>query len=61
MGLVIEGKWSNDDTVTTDTRGSFIRDASKLRQWVTADGSPGPSGDGGFQAEPRRYHLFVSP
>ena len=61
MGLVIEGKWSNDDTVTTDTRGSFIRDASKLRQWVTADGSPGPSGDGGFQAEPGRYHLFVSP
>jgi putative glutathione S-transferase len=27
---------------------------------VTPDGSPGPTGDGGFKAEPGRYHLYVS-
>ena len=27
---------------------------------MTADGSAGPSGGGGFKAEPGRYHLFVS-
>src|SRR5262249_50557439 len=33
---------------------------ARLRRWVTADGSGGPSGDGGFAAEPGRYHLYVS-
>jgi putative glutathione S-transferase len=27
---------------------------------VTADGSPGPDGEGGFKAESGRYHLYVS-
>ncbi|MET0762374.1 MAG: glutathione S-transferase family protein, partial [Thermoleophilaceae bacterium] len=34
--------------------GEFVRDASKIRDWVTADGSSG------FRAEPGRYHLYVS-
>ncbi len=37
-----------------------MRKDSQFRNWVTADGSPGPSGEGGFVAEPRRYHLYVS-
>ncbi len=61
MGLVIRGKWDNDATVANSAEGHFIRDASKFRNYVTADGGPGPSGDGGFQAVPGRYHLFVSP
>ena len=61
MGLVIRGKWDNDATVANSAEGHFIRDASKFRNYVTADGGPGPSGDGGFQATPGRYHLFVSP
>ena len=61
MGLMINGKWDNDATIPSDARGHFIREASKFRHWITADGSPGPSGDGGFKAEPHRYHLFVSP
>ncbi len=32
----------------------------RFRNWVTPDGSPGPSGEGGFAAEPGRYHLYVS-
>lgn len=41
-------------------RGEFVRVTSGFRHWVTADGSPGPSGEGGFAAEPGRYHLYVS-
>ncbi|MCZ6623036.1 MAG: glutathione S-transferase family protein [Deltaproteobacteria bacterium] len=61
MGLMIDGKWDNNATILSDGRGHFIREASKFRHWVTADEGPGPSGEGGFKAEPGRYHLFVSP
>lgn len=47
-------------TPPTDGAGSFVRKASKYRNWITPDGAPGPSGDGGFAAEPERYHLYVS-
>ena len=40
--------------------GEFIRSVAKFRNWVTRDGEPGPSGNGGFKAEPGRYHLYVS-
>jgi putative glutathione S-transferase len=41
-------------------KGEFIRSESSFRNWVTKDGSAGPSGEGGFAAEPNRYHLYVS-
>ena len=44
----------------TNTAGEFIRSESSFRNWVTVDGRPGPSGEGGFQAAPGRYHLYVS-
>jgi putative glutathione S-transferase len=44
----------------TNSAGEFIRWDSDFRHWVTADGSPGSSGEGGFRAEPDRYHLYVS-
>ena len=44
----------------TNTAGEFVRWTSDFRHWVTADGAPGPSGEGGFPAEPGRYHLYVS-
>ena len=44
----------------TDDQGRFVRWESGFRNWVTADGSPGPSGVGGFAAAPGRYHLYVS-
>jgi putative glutathione S-transferase len=58
---MINGKWDEDATIPSDERGHFIREASKFRHWITPNGRPGPSGEGGFQAEPNRYHLFVSP
>lgn len=44
----------------TDETGTFRRWVSTFRNWITPDGSPGPTGDGGFPAEPGRYHLYVS-
>jgi putative glutathione S-transferase len=40
--------------------GRFQRRPSAYRNWITRDGSPGPSGEGGFAGEPGRYHLYVS-
>ncbi len=40
--------------------GEYQRKASQFRHWITPDGSPGPSGQGGFKAEADRYHLYVS-
>lgn len=41
-------------------KGEFVRSVSDFRNWVTKDGSAGPSGEGGFAAESGRYHLYVS-
>ncbi len=40
--------------------GEFVRSNSGFRNWVTRDGGAGPTGSGGFRAEPGRYHLYVS-
>ncbi|MCJ2008439.1 glutathione S-transferase family protein [Methylobacterium sp. E-041] len=60
MGLLVDGVWQDQWYDTASTGGRFERKASAFRSWVTADGSPGPSGEGGFKAEPGRYHLYVS-
>lgn len=60
MGLLIEGQWHDQWYDTKSTGGKFERTEAQFRHWVTADGSPGPSGEGGFKAEPGRYHLYVS-
>lgn len=60
MGLLIDGKWHDQWYDTSSTEGRFIRKDSAFRNWVTADGAPGPSGSGGFAAEANRYHLYVS-
>src|SRR6266516_3549718 len=58
MGLLVEGVWK--DEVYEARAGRFVRVPTSFRSWVTPDGSPGPSGQGGFAAEPGRYHLYVS-
>ncbi|MGX7373121.1 glutathione S-transferase family protein [Aerococcus sanguinicola] len=60
MGLLVNGEWRDQWYDTESTGGHFERDAAKFRNWVTKDGQPGPSGEGGFKAEADRYHLYVS-
>jgi putative glutathione S-transferase len=60
MGLLVDGKWHDTWYDTKSTGGAFKRSAAQFRNWLTADGTPGPSGKGGFNAEPGRYHLYVS-
>lgn len=59
MGLLVEGRWQ-DQWYESSKDGAFQREQAKRRNWVTADGRPGPSGEGGFKAEAGRYHLYVS-
>ena len=60
MGLLVKGKWQDKWYDTDSTGGHFERSAAQFRNWVTADGSAGPDGKGGFKAEAGRYHLYVS-
>jgi glutathionyl-hydroquinone reductase len=60
MGMLVDGKWHDVWYDTKESGGRFVRTDSQFRNWVTPDGSPGPSGEGGFSAEPGRYHLYVS-
>ncbi|KQP50248.1 glutathione S-transferase family protein [Methylobacterium sp. Leaf108] len=60
MGLLVDGVWRDAWYDTASTGGRFKRTDAKFRNWVTADGSPGPSGEGGFPGEHGRYHLYVS-
>ena len=60
MGLLIDGVWHDQWYDTAKTGGRFERQASRFRNFVTADGAPGPSGEGGFPAAAGRYHLYVS-
>ena len=58
MGMLVDGVWQEDGSRTKD--GRFIRPPTRFRNFVTANGGPGPTGEGGFAAEPGRYHLYVS-
>lgn len=60
MGLLVDGQWLDQWYDTDANDGKFARSESQFRNWVTADGSAGPTGEGGFKAEAGRYHLYVS-
>lgn len=58
--MLVKGIWKDRWYDTDGNKGEFVRESAQLRHWITADGSPGPSGEDGFAAEPNRYHLYVS-
>ncbi|MEX0318483.1 MAG: glutathione S-transferase family protein [Ruegeria sp.] len=60
MGLLVDGTWHDTWYDTKTTGGAFKRSAAQFRNWITPDGAPGPSGQGGFAAASGRYHLYVS-
>jgi putative glutathione S-transferase len=59
--MMIDGKWAKswEPVQAKDRDGRFVRQVSGFRNWITPDGRPGPTGEGGFRAEPGRYRLFV--
>jgi putative glutathione S-transferase len=60
MGQLLNGRWERAWYDTASTGGAFKRTTAGFRNWVTADGSAGPTGTGGYAAESGRYHLYVS-
>ncbi len=60
MGQLVEGKWEDVWYDTKSTKGKFVRQNAAFRNWITPDGAPGATGNGGFKAEFGRYHLYVS-
>ncbi|MFT7370465.1 MAG: putative glutathione S-transferase [Octadecabacter sp.] len=60
MGQLVEGHWHDVWYDTKSTGGAFKRKDSTFRNWITSDGSAGPSGEGGFAATSGRFHLYVS-
>ena len=60
MGQLVDGTWQDVWYDTRKSGGRFVRSTQTFRNWVTADGSAGPSGAEGFAAESGRYHLYVS-
>ena len=60
--MLVNGKWVAkwQPVQAKDEKGGFVRQNSSFRNWITPDGSPGPTGEGGFEAEPGRYHLYVA-
>jgi putative glutathione S-transferase len=60
MGLLQNGQWVDQWYDTRSSGGEFRRQDSRFRNWVTADGAAGPTGEEGFKAAAGRYHLYVS-
>jgi putative glutathione S-transferase len=60
--MLVNGRWSADwqPIQASDAQGGFLRQTSSFRHWVTPDGRPGPTGEGGFAAEAGRYHLYAA-
>jgi putative glutathione S-transferase len=60
MGMLIDGVWQVQPPQRTGRDGRWVRQKTVFHHWITPDGAPGPTGTGGFRAEPGRYHLYVS-
>jgi putative glutathione S-transferase len=60
--MLVAGEWTENwqPVQKADEKGRFVRQVSSFRNWITPDGRPGPTGDGGFKAEPGRYRLYVA-
>jgi len=60
MGLLVDGVWQDEQHIARTPGGRFVRPTTRFRNWVTQDGSPGPTGERGFAAARGRYHLYVA-
>src|SRR3989442_15289416 len=60
MGLLVDGLWQEEQHSERTPDGRFKRPTTRFRNWVTQDGSAGPTGESGFAAARDRYHLYVA-
>jgi glutathionyl-hydroquinone reductase len=62
LSMLVNGKWTADwhPLQAHDAHGRFLRQVSQFRSWISPRGQSAPTGDEGFTAEPRRYHLYVA-
>lgn len=61
MGHLLEGAWTDAERLTEhDSSGAYVKQPAQFRNWVTATGEAGPTGEAGFAAEPGRYWLYAA-
>jgi glutathionyl-hydroquinone reductase len=60
MGLLVDGVWRDEQHSERTPDGRFVRPTTRFRNWITQDGTAGPTGEGGFAAARDRYHLYVA-
>jgi glutathionyl-hydroquinone reductase len=60
MGLLVDGVWRDEQHSERTPDGRFVRSTTRFRNWITQDGTAGPTGEGGFAAARDRYHLYVA-
>lgn len=60
--MLVNGQWTEDwhPVQAKDEEGGFVRQTSSFRNWITPTGEAGITGEGGFNAEAGRYHLYVA-
>lgn len=54
MGHLLRGIWTDQDVLTENKHGLYVKNPSIFRNWITADGASG------FAAEADRYHLYAA-
>ena len=54
MGMLVDGKWTDDDGASRGSGGKFDHLPTAFRKFITVDGTSGSI------AEPNRYHLYVT-
>ncbi|PUB14225.1 hypothetical protein [Yoonia sediminilitoris] len=59
--MLVDGKCmeNGQPMQKADEKGRFVRQVSRFRNWITPDGSAGPTGKAGFKTEAGRYRLYV--
>lgn len=60
--MLVNGRWTADwqPVQASDGQGGFVRQTLSFRNWITPDGSAGPTGEAGFAAQPGRYRLYAA-
>ena len=43
MGLLVDGVWQDEQHEVRTKDGRFVRPTTRYRNWITADGSAGPT------------------